>query len=85
VAAQVKVASMMPSEYRARVLGHPLGYYDEDMVRGERGFAEQALSDLAGHKRAMLHLDLDPTRIEYQVDPFRLHNGRRHRRRRAAR
>jgi hypothetical protein len=37
------------------------------MVRGEQGFAEQAPGDLASHQRAMLHLDLDPARIEYQV------------------
>jgi hypothetical protein len=58
----------MPGENRTRVLGHPVGDYEENTMRGERGFAEQAPGYLAGHQRAMLHLDLNPARIEYQVD-----------------
>jgi len=58
----------MPGENRARVLGHPVGDYEENTIRGERGFAEHAPGYLAGHQRAMLHLDLNPARIEYQVD-----------------
>ncbi|MGH3277749.1 MAG: hypothetical protein ACRDNW_01255 [Trebonia sp.] len=77
MAAEVEVASMMPGEYCARVLGHPVGYDEEDTVRGERGFAEQAVGDLAGHKGAMLHLNLDPTRVEHQVDSLVRHFRRR--------
>jgi hypothetical protein len=70
VTAQVVVSGTVLREQPASGLGHSVAHHKEHRAGKAGRFKEQPPGNIVGHQCTTLHLDMDPTRLDYHVEPL---------------